>query len=125
MTSTQRLAMRYTKNMFDDFKKYAPEQAYTFLSDFTPDDVYCIAIPGNSTSTWQISPPSLVNLKDQLKDPEPMDVDFVYTLTREPSEQKNEQLSETISAVRQISIMNDTKGLVYNLLVNQSTTNSV
>ena len=39
MTSTQRMAMRYTKNMFDDFKKYAPEQAYTFLSDFTPDDV--------------------------------------------------------------------------------------
>lgn len=125
MTSQQRLAVKFSPENLVEFKKHAPDQAYSFMKDYSPDDIYCISIPGNSTSTWQISPPSISNLKKQLTDPEPVELDFVYALTRESSEEQNEQLSETVTASKQSLLFNETKALIYNTLANASETNSV
>jgi hypothetical protein len=46
------------------------------------DDVYCINIPGDSTSTWQISPPSLSSLKSELERQNDLKLSLVHTLTR-------------------------------------------
>lgn len=85
MTSQERLITQFTKKQFDSLKQNAPEQSYSFIKDFNPEDVYCISIPGQSTSLWQISPPSFKNLKEQLQNiTDLMDVylEFSYSLTR-------------------------------------------
>ena len=82
MTSQERLITQFTKKQFDSLKQNAPEQSYSFIKDFNPEDVYCISIPGQSTSLWQISPPSFKNLKEQLKDLMDVYLEFSYSLTR-------------------------------------------
>ena len=115
MSSQQRLAQKFSKLDYEKLKASAPE-SYTFLKDYTPDDVYCIAIPGNSTSIWQISPPSFTNLKEQLNEPDPVELNFFYSLTRESTGLKNEQLSEIVSASKQTLLFNETKSSLYRLL---------
>ena len=53
-----------------------------FLKEYSVDDIYCIEIPGESTSTWQISPPSLKQLKDDLNNRIDLKIDISYFLTR-------------------------------------------
>jgi piezo-type mechanosensitive ion channel component 1/2 len=119
-TSQQRLLTRFTKQNFDDLKKAAPE-AYNFLKDYTLDDIYCVDIPGNSTSTWQISPASLANMKLDLASEDEMKLYFLYSITRESSEQQNEVLSEKVSGMRQIDLNNSTLRMIYEVLLNQNT----
>ena len=99
-----------------DFVKKLFQAAYPFIQDYTTEDIYCIEIPGNSTSTWQISPPSLTNLKNELKELSEIKLDFMYSVTRESSEQQNEVLSEQVSATRQIDVSNETKLELYDVL---------
>jgi hypothetical protein len=82
MTSQERLITQLTKKQFDFLKQNAPEQSYSFIKDFSSEDVYCISIPGQSTSLWQISPPSFKSLKHQLKDLMDVYLEFSYSLTR-------------------------------------------
>lgn len=58
------------------------KDAYSFLEDFNPSDIYCVSISGNSTSLWEISPPSLYDLKQQLNSTDKMSLDFMYSITR-------------------------------------------
>ncbi|CAF0761239.1 unnamed protein product, partial [Brachionus calyciflorus] len=117
MSSQQRNAQKYTKQDYEKLKLEIP-QAYTFLKDYSPEDIYCISIPGNSTSIWQISPPSFKNLKDQLNEPDPVELNFFYSINRESTGMKNEQLSEMVSASKQTLLYNETKRELYHLLNN-------
>ena len=81
MTSSQ--MERFTDKNFADLQKNAPEDAYSFLKDYTVDDIYCVSIPGNSTSIWQVSPPSLANIQAQLQNPSTkVSIDFTYSVSR-------------------------------------------
>lgn len=117
MTSQQRLFQQFTENDFNNLKKASPEEAYGFFKDFKVEDIYCISIPGNSTSLWELSPPSFHNLKEQLKEKDSMKLDFIYEISRESTEE-NEQLSEVVSAMKSSDLNNKTKTDIYNVLNN-------
>ena len=115
MSSQQRLFRQFTKDDFKKLKEASPPAAKGFLNDFNIEDIYCISIPGNSTSLWEMSPPSLDNLSYQLEKNESLKLDFIYDLTRESTEEK-EQLSESVSGLRSIDISNTTKLELFNIL---------
>ncbi len=89
--------------------------AFGFFKDYNAEDIYCLSVPGNSTSLWELSPPSFSNLKQQLNNKESLKLDFIYELTRESSEQ-NEQLSEVVSAMKSTELSNQTKADIFNVL---------
>ena len=62
--------------------RFLKQDAYSFMEDFNEGDVYCVSISGNSTSLWEISPPSLQDLKQQLNSSDKMSLDFMYSITR-------------------------------------------
>jgi hypothetical protein len=101
------------------------KEAYSFIKDFTANDLYCISVPGSSTSIWQMSPPSIENLKELLSPngvSHVVSLDFMYTLTREASEEQNEQLSEIVTGSHQIDLNNKTKADIYYILTNSADT---
>ena len=88
--------------------------------DFQAEDVYCMAVPGSSTSLWQISPPNINNLKQLLNDSttdNEINAEFAYSLTRNSSDQ-NDQLSETVSGSSQIGLNSATTKLIHDMLTN-------
>jgi hypothetical protein len=120
MNSQQRLFQEFTEQDYVDLKKNAPDEAKGFFADFRIQDIYCISVPGASTSLWEMSPPSFDTLKYQLNNTAiSLQLDFVYQITRESTEEK-EQLSEAVSAVRSIDIGNKTKSEIFKLLSNTS-----
>lgn len=124
MSSQQRLAQKFSQKDFDTLKNI-DSGSYSFLKDYTPDDVFCISIPGNSTSIWLISPPSFENLKEQLKEPDPVELNFFYSITRVSTGLKNEQISEIVSASKQSKLFNETKLELYQILNNEYSSGSV
>ncbi len=115
MASQQRLFQQFTDEDFYQLKKASSEEASGFFKDFKIEDIYCISIPGSSTSLWQLSPPSMNNLKNQLKNHVPLQLDFIYELTRESTEE-NEQLSEVVSGMKSSNITNSTMDQIYKVL---------
>lgn len=83
MNSQQRLFQEFTEQDYIELKKNSPEEAKGFFADFRVQDIYCISIPGASTSLWEMSPPSLNTLKDQLGNTSiSLQLDFIYQITR-------------------------------------------
>lgn len=115
MQSQQRLFQQFTQNDFNQLKSHSPEAAYGFFKDYKVEDIYCISIPGSSTSLWELSPPSMRNLRNQLKDNDALQLDFIYELTRESTEE-NEQLSEVVSAIKSTNISNSTMDQIARVL---------
>ncbi len=115
MASQKRLFQQFTQEDFNRLKKASPEEAYGFFKDFKIEDIYCISIPGSSTSLWELSPPSMDNLKAQLQQHVPLQLDFIYELTRESTEE-NEQLSEVVTAIKSTNITNSTMDEIYKVL---------
>lgn len=60
------------------------------------------------------------NLKEHLKTNDTTSLDFMYWITRESSGEKNEQLSEIVSGVRQKDLENDTKASIVKMLINNT-----
>ncbi len=71
-------------------------------------------MPGNSTSLWELSPPSFNNLKQLLKNKEDLNLDFSYELTR--SAEQNEQLSEVVGLIKSTVLLNETKEQIYKVI---------
>ncbi len=55
------------------------------------------------------------NLKAQLQQHVPLQLDFIYELTRESTEE-NEQLSEVVTAIKSTNITNSTMDEIYKVL---------
>ena len=57
-------------------------EARIFFSGYKAEDVYRVAINGESSATWSISPPSRDNLILDLKSESDINVKFRYSFTR-------------------------------------------
>ncbi|XP_030831614.1 piezo-type mechanosensitive ion channel component 1 isoform X4 [Strongylocentrotus purpuratus] len=69
---------------WDDLnKEFAKDlNARSFLDGYRQEDVWTAAISGNSTGTWDISPPSRQNLITSLQSNDDLYISFKYSFTR-------------------------------------------
>lgn len=109
---------------FDELTaKYLKDlNARSFLQNYRQEDIVIVTINGNSTGTWDISPPSRQELINGLEDNKILYISFKYSITRITN---NAQVTPTIENTHERPFTNDFNDFqLRQFLIDQLTFNS-
>lgn len=116
---------RFNDDEFKVFSSFFTQDraAQTFLSNYEANDIAAVLLGANSTSLWNISPPDLQRLKNDLANSNTtLKVRYKYTVSRVTY---SEKMSGTISAEQSFDIIGESpirKGLLAMLNHESNTT---